>query len=296
MNRQIITLIRPHQLVKNIFVFTPLFFDRHVTDWHYVWPCLVAFIAFCLAASGIYCFNDIHDADADRQHPVKCMRPVASGAVSKQTAYVTMSIVWILAIMLVAWACIYSGRIRIGLIGTLLLYVVMNVAYCIKLKQIALLDVFMIAIGFVLRVAAGGMATGIILSHWIVLTTFLLTLFLAVAKRRDDATIYETTGVKARKNVECYNMDFLNQSIGVLGSVTIVCYILYTVSDEVVERMGSHYLYVTSVFVLAGIMRYMQITLVDRKSGNPTKVLLQDHFIHVCIIGWISAFTIILYL
>lgn len=296
MNRQIITLIRPHQLVKNIFVFTPLFFDRHVTDWHYVWPCLVAFIAFCLAASGIYCFNDIHDADTDRQHPVKCMRPVASGAVSKQTAYVTMSIVWILAIMLVAWACIYSGRIRIGLIGTLLLYVVMNVAYCIKLKQIALLDVFMIAIGFVLRVAAGGMATGIILSHWIVLTTFLLTLFLAVAKRRDDAAIYETTGVKARKNVECYNMDFLNQSIGVLGSVTIVCYILYTVSDEVVERMGSHYLYVTSVFVLAGIMRYMQITLVDRKSGNPTKVLLQDHFIHVCIIGWISAFTIILYL
>jgi len=296
MNRQIITLIRPHQLVKNIFVFTPLFFDRHVTDWHYVWPCLVAFIAFCLAASGIYCFNDIHDADADRQHPVKCMRPVASGAVSKQTAYVTMSIVWILAIMLVAWACIYSGRIRIGMIGTLLLYVVMNVAYCIKLKQIALLDVFMIAIGFVLRVAAGGMATGIILSHWIVLTTFLLTLFLAVAKRRDDAAIYETTGVKARKNVECYNMDFLNQCIGVLGSVTIVCYILYTVSDEVVERMGSHYLYVTSVFVLAGIMRYMQITLVDRKSGNPTKVLLQDHFIHVCIIGWISAFTIILYL
>lgn len=296
MNRQIITLIRPHQLVKNIFVFTPLFFDRHVTDWHYVWPCLVAFIAFCLAASGIYCFNDIHDADADRQHPVKCMRPVACGAVSKQTAYVTMSIVWILAIMLVAWACIYSGRIRIGMIGTLLVYVVMNVAYCIKLKQIALLDVFMIAIGFVLRVAAGGMATGIILSHWIVLTTFLLTLFLAVAKRRDDAAIYETTGVKARKNVECYNMDFLNQSIGVLGSVTIVCYILYTVSDEVVERMGSHYLYVTSVFVLAGIMRYMQITLVDRKSGNPTKVLLQDHFIHVCIIGWISAFTIILYL
>ena len=296
MNRQIITLIRPHQLVKNIFVFTPLFFDRHVTDWHYVWPCLVAFIAFCLAASGIYCFNDIHDADADRQHPVKCMRPVASGAVSQQTAYVTMSIVWILAIMLVAWACIYSGRIRIGLIGTLLVYVVMNIAYCIKLKQIALLDVFMIAIGFVLRVAAGGMATGIILSHWIVLTTFLLTLFLAVAKRRDDAAIYETTGVKARKNVECYNMDFLNQSIGVLGSVTIVCYILYTVSDEVVERMGSHYLYVTSVFVLAGIMRYMQITLVDRKSGNPTKVLLRDHFIHVCIIGWISAFTIILYL
>ena len=171
----------------------------------------------------------------------------------------------------------------------------MNIAYCVKFKQIALLDVLIIAMGFVLRIVAGGLATGIILSHWIVLTTFLLALFLAVAKRRDDVAIYETSGVKARKNVVRYNMDFLNQSIGILGSITIMCYILYTVSNEVVERIGSRYLYATSVFVLAGILRYMQLTLVDRKSGSPTKVLLHDHFIHVCIIGWILAFTFILY-
>ena len=295
MNRHIITLIRPHQWLKNLFVFTPLFFDRHATDWDYVWPCIVSFIAFCLAASGIYCFNDIHDAEADRQHPVKRLRPVASGAVSKRTAYITMGIVWIVAFTLVIWGRFCYDSIQRGLVGTLLLYIAMNIAYCVKLKQIALLDVFIIAMGFVLRIVVGGLATGIILSHWIVLTTFLLALFLAVAKRRDDVAIYETSGVKARKNVVRYNMDFLNQSIGILGSVTIMCYILYTVSGEVVERIGSHYLYITSVFVLAGILRYMQLALVDQKSGSPTKVLLHDHFIHVCIIGWILAFTFILY-
>lgn len=295
MNRHFIMLIRPHHWLKNTFVFTPLFFDRHVTDWGYVWPCFVSFVAFCLAASGIYCFNDIHDAEADRQHPVKRMRPVASGAVSKRTAYITMGIVWIVAITLVTWGYLYCDSIQRGLIGTLLLYIAMNIAYCEKLKQIALLDVFIIAMGFVLRIVAGGLATGIILSHWIVLTTFLLALFLAVAKRRDDLAIYETSGVKARKNVVRYNMDFLNHSIAILGSVTIMCYILYTVSNDVVERIGSHYLYATSFFVLAGILRYMQLTLVDQKSGSPTKVLLHDHFIHVCIIGWILAFTFILY-
>ena len=153
----------------------------------------------------------------------------------------------------------------------------------------------MIATGFVLRIVAGGIATGIILSHWIVLTTFLLALFLALAKRRDDVVIYESSGVKARKNIVRYNMDFLNQSIGILGSVTMMCYILYTVSNEVAERVGTHYLYATSVFVLAGILRYMQLTFVDRKSGSPTKVLLHDHFIHACVIGWILTFAIILY-
>ena len=206
-----------------------------------------------------------------------------------------MCTVWIAAFTLIALDCFYCGGIQKGLALTLVFYIVMNVAYCIKLKQIALLDIFIIATGFVLRIVAGGLATGIILSHWIVLTTFLLALFLAVAKRRDDVVIYETSGVKARNNVVQYNMDFLNISIGILGSITIMCYILYTVSNEVVERIGSHYLYATSVFVLAGILRYMQLTFVDQKSGSPTMVLQHDHFIHVCIIGWIVAFTIILY-
>lgn len=296
MNRHLIKLIRPNQWLKNAFVFTPLFFGRQVADWYYAWPCVLAFMAFCLAASGIYCFNDICDAEADRRHPVKRTRPVACGAVSKRAACVTMGMAWLMAFLVIAFGDFHSDSSRMRLAGTLLLYIVMNVGYCVKLKQVAILDVFIIATGFVLRIVVGGLATGIVLSHWIVLTTFLLALFLALAKRRDDVAIYETSGVKARENTERYNMDFLNQSFAVLGSMTIICYILYTVSNDVLERMGNHYVYATSVFVLAGILRYMQLTLVDQKSGSPTKVLLHDHFIQACVLGWIVAFTFILYL
>ncbi len=296
MNRHIIKLIRPSQWLKNAFVFTPLFFDRHATEWCYTWPCIQAFLSFCLVASGIYCFNDIRDVEADRQHPVKRMRPIASGAVSISTAYITMATTWMAAFALVALGNFENKNIKMELTYTLLLYIIMNVAYCVKLKQIAILDVLIIAISFVLRIVAGGFATGIVLSHWIVLTTFLLSLFLALAKRRDDVAIYKTSGIKARENIERYNLDFLNQSIGILGSITIMCYILYTVSDDVVERVGNHYLYATSFFVMAGILRHMQLTIVDQKSGSPTKVLLKDHFIQVCVIGWIVMFAIILYL
>ena len=296
MIKHLFQLLRPQQWLKNLFIFTPLFFDRHATEWDYLWPCIQAYFVFCLIASGIYCFNDIYDAEADRRHPTKCMRPIASGALSVPLAYATMAMLWLLAFALLTIGSFQGDNTSVSLIGIFLFYIVMNLAYCVKLKQVALLDVFIIATGFVLRVVVGGMATGIVLSHWIVLTTFLLALFLAVAKRRDDVVIYETLGVKPRRNINRYNLDFLNQTIGILGSITIMCYILYTVSEEVVERIGSCYLYATSLFVLAGILRYMQLTLVDEKSGSPTKVLLKDFFIQLCIIGWVGMFAIILYM
>ena len=168
MNSPILLLLRPHQWLKNGFVFTPLFFSGHAAEWCYVWPGMVAFVAFCLAASGIYCLNDIHDAEADRLHPVKCLRPVASGAVSKRTAYIIMLAVWLLAFALIAAWSLFSGNAQKGLAATMLSYVAMNIFYCVKLKQIPLLDVFMIAMGFVLRILAGGLVVGIHLSHWIV--------------------------------------------------------------------------------------------------------------------------------
>lgn len=178
----------------------------------------------------------------------------------------------------------------------LLFYYAMNIAYCIRLKQIALVDVFIIATGFVLRIAIGGVATHIHLSHWIILMTFLLALFLAFAKRRDDVIIYEGTGVKPRANVNRYNLVFMNQAISIVASVTMVCYIMYTVSEEVIRRMDNSLLYATSVFVLAGLMRYLQLTIVDAKSGSPTRVLMKDRFVQYCILGWIVLFCLILYL
>ena len=125
--------------------------------------------------------------------------------------------------------------------------------------------------------------------------TFLLALFLAFAKRRDDVVIYETTNVKLRDHINRYNLDFMNQAITVIGTVTIVCYIGYTVSPEVIERIGSDWLYLTSIFVLAGIIRYLQISIVDIKSGNPTKILISDRFIQINALLWVLCFLIILY-
>ena len=289
MNKHVITLLRPQQWLKNFFVFTPLFFDRRIADWHYAWPCIVAFLVFCLTASGIYCLNDIRDAEADSRHPVKRWRPVASGQVSKGAAYVMMVVVWATAFALVAIFALYP------LASTLLLYIAMNIAYCLKLKQMALLDVLIIAMGFVMRIVAGSQASGIALSPWIVITTFLLALFLALAKRRDDVVIFQTSGIKVRKNVERYDLVFLNLAVAMVGSATIVCYMLYTISPDVVERLGCPHLYATSIFVVAGILRYMQLAFASNKCGSPTRVLLHDCGLQLCVVGWIIVFAIILY-
>lgn len=291
----ILRLLRPEQWLKNLFIFLPLFFAGAPAGvWHDFADLALTFGAFSLAASGVYCLNDIIDAEADRLHPRKRLRPVASGAVSKASAGGLCAVCWGLAALLcmllpAGERCMGVGAITAG-------YVVLNVAYCLKLKQIAIVDVFIIATGFVLRVFAGGVAANIELSHWIVLMTFLLALFLAFAKRRDDVVIYEETGAAPRKNIVGYNIVFMNQVIAIVATITMVCYIMYTLSPELMERLGSQYVYLTSIFVLAGIIRYLQITTVDVRSGSPTKVLMRDRFIQVCIIGWILSFYTLLYL
>lgn len=292
--KKIVLLIRPHQWAKNLFIFLPLFFDKRLGSIEYVLPCVVSFFAFSFIASSIYCLNDIWDEKKDKLHPIKCLRPIASGDISKRMGYLIMVIMFLLGIYLLVW--LPYSRIRIVVLGIILFYYIQNIAYCIWLKNIAIVDVFIIAIGFVLRVLVGGFATGIWISHWIVLMTFLLALFLAFAKRRDDVAIYERTGVQMRIGVCRYNLHFMNQAISIIAAVTIVCYIMYTVSLEVIERMGNSYLYLTTIWVLAGIMRYLQIAIVDMSSGSPTKILVHDLFIQCCIIGWIISFFVIIYL
>jgi len=287
-------LMRIEQWMKNTFIFLPMFFDRHLLEWAYWQPSLIAFIAFSLAASGIYCFNDIYDVDSDRMHPKKCMRPIASGAISVPQGYAIMVACWLISAAVVMMD-MFLLRNCTYLWAIILFYVVMNLVYTVCLKRVPILDVFIIAIGFVLRIFAGGMNAGIFISHWIVLMTFLLALFLAFAKRRDDVVEWEMTGKSRRDGINRYNSAFMNQAITIVASLTMVCYIMYTISDSVMERMGSQYLYLTSFFVLAGIIRYLQITIVDVNSGSPTKVLLKDHFIQLCIAGWLIAFGIILY-
>jgi 4-hydroxybenzoate polyprenyltransferase len=172
----------------------------------------------------------------------------------------------------------------------------MNIAYCVRLKQYAILDVAIIAVGFVIRVLIGGFTTDLFVSGWLALMTFLLALFLAFAKRKDDYRIYELTGTMPRKSIAGYNAQFIDLSVTIVGTITMVCYIIYTMNEGVMDRFGSSYVYLTNFWVLAGLLRYLQNMLVYQRSGSPTKVLVKDRFIQVCIAGWIASFFAIIYL
>ena len=171
----------------------------------------------------------------------------------------------------------------------------LNIAYCIRLKHIAILDVAIIAIGFVLRLFIGSAVTGIMLSMWIVVITFLLALFMALAKRRDDLLIFLETGSMMRKAIDGYNLKFLDTSMAIMASVVIVAYTIYTASPEVAEKFHTKYLYLTAFFVILGIMRYLQIALVFQDSGSPTQIVLKDRFIQFVLLGWFATFIWILY-
>ena len=284
-------ILRPKQWMKNFFVMLPLFFGGELFNGKALLAGAITFLAYSFAASSIYCFNDIHDVDDDRRHPVKCLRPIASGAVSASVAYVRRFICFALSMLSMLFLPDYA--LQTG--GILLLYWLLNLAYCARLKQYAIIDVCIVAFGFVLRLLAGGFATHIPLSKWIVLMTFLITLFMSFAKRRDDVIRMERTGEAPRKNTIRYNLTFINQAITITASVTLVCYIMYTVSPEVIQNFQTDYLYLTTIFVLVGLLRYIQLTVVDQKSGDPTKVLLKDRFTQLVVVAWLLTFLLIIY-
>jgi len=287
-----IQLLRPHQWAKNLFIFLPIFFSGQMLHSELVVFCVVSFFSFSFIASSIYIFNDIFDLESDKKHPVKCKRPIAAGKISVLQSYFIMIICIGASFLLLTY---FTGAKRYMLMGVLLFYFVMNIAYSVRLKHVVIIDVMIIALGFVLRVIVGGVSTGIKLSEWIVLMTFLLALFLAFAKRRDDVILLQSSGIMPRKNTNKYTPDFINQTLTFLSTITVVAYIMYVMSHEVIERFNSKYVYVTSFFVLAGIIRYLQLTIVYLQSGSPTKVLMKDRFIQLCIIGWVIAFFIIIY-
>ena len=290
---QYIKLLRPLQWLKNVFVFAPIFFSNNLLKWDLLWPTLIIFASFCLISSSIYCFNDLKDVEADRLHPKKRLRPIASGAVSVGAGYAMMMLCTIAAFALVPLAQSVNTPYLYMIMAA---YWLMNIAYCIRLKQYAILDVSIIAIGFVMRVLIGGVTTDIWISHWLVMMTFLVTLFLAFTKRNDDYRIYEKTGQKPRVSITGYNKTFINEATAIIASVTLVCYIMYTMSPEVIERMGTRYVYLTSGWVLAGMLRYLQNMIVFGLSGSPTKSLVKDHFVQFCILGWLASFFVIIYL
>lgn len=291
--RNVFCLLRPIQWSKNLFIFLPIFFGGRLFDVNSLIPAVISFISFSFVASAIYCFNDIHDVEYDRRHPTKKLRPIATGEISRTEAWVICIVAALTGFIVIS--CLDRAQV-IKVLLIILVYFILNIFYCIKLKHYAIVDLFVIATGFVLRLFVGSYSSGIDLSHWIVILTFLLALFLAFAKRRDDVITYENTGIMQRRNVNRYNVDFMNQSLSIIAAVILVSYIMYCVSSDIVDRVGGSYVYLTSVFVLAGVIRYLQLSIVDLKSASPTHVLITDHFIQTCIACWIFSFLVLIYL
>ncbi len=288
-----IKLLRVEQWVKNLFVFLPLFFSGNITNADLVLKSLAAFVVFSLAASFIYILNDYSDVESDRRHPEKCNRPIASGAISKSTAIAFMFIVLAAALLLLAVSQFCLG-ISVGKFSSVILfYVLLNVAYTFHLKHVAIIDVSIIATGFVLRVLAGGYISGIPISQWAILLTFVLALVLAFGKRRGELINAQISG-RTRKALDGYNVQFADIALSISVTLAIISYLMFTVQPEVQDRFGSRIFY-TFIFVVFAFMRYLQQTLVHNKTESPTKIIYKDRYIQVTLAMWFATFLLLIY-
>jgi len=299
-----IKLLRPKDWAKNLFLLIPLFFSGELFHEE-LYPGLIAgMLVFCFVASSIYIINDYRDIEDDKKHPIKKTRPLASGAVSKSTAII-ICIILLLAGFTIAYF------LRDKFLFVVVIYFLLNLGYSFGLKTIPILDIVIVAIGFVLRVKGGAVIIKVGVSEWLTIMVFLLALFMAIGKRRDDVLLKVLSGNDMRKAIKGYNLEFLNVVLSLVCAVIIVAYLMYTTSPDVQARMaklggqsnnrdefinGAYRLYYTTLFVLAGIMRYLQIIFVKADSGSPTKILYKDRFIQVTLLLWIASFFLIIYM
>ena len=272
-----------------MFLFLPLFFAGEFNNVNELIEILKGFIAFSCIASSIYIINDYRDREDDRKHPVKCKRPLASGAVAPVIALIICGVLIVGGFGL-AW------YIRDKFAFVLGIYFLINLGYSLGLKSIPILDLVLLAAGFVLRIKAGSVISRIPLSEWIVIMVFLLAIFMAIGKRRDDVLLKLSTGTDMRKSIKGYNLEFLNTLLALVSAIIIVAYLMYCMDPQTVMKMRTYRLYYTAVFVMAGIMRYLQLIYVVADSGSPTKILYKDRFIQLTLLLWFASFFTILYL
>lgn len=282
-----VQVLRPKQWVKNVFVLAALVFARKLGDPSAVLRTLLAFACFCALSSSAYAINDVADREADRLHPLKRRRPVASGALSSRTAL-------LLAVLLAAAGL--SGALALGapFAAVAAAYLVMNLAYSLALKGVVILDVMLVAAGFLLRAWAGAVALGVAMSHWLALCTGLLALFLGFVKRRQEIETLDGA-TEQRPILREYSLPFLDQMIGVVTASTVLAYSLYAFSPEVAERVGTRHLGITIPFVLFGIFRYLYLVHQRGEGENPTLVVLRDRPLLANVLLWGAAVLVAVY-
>ena len=284
----LIMMIRVAHWAKNLFLYIPIFFAGDIFDPNRDINVTIGVIAFSLIASAIYILNDIKDINYDRCHPVKRYRALASGRVPITTAVVIMGL-FAIASLLLAWHCGYK------FFCIICIYLILNVGYSFGLKNISILDILILSTGFVLRIKGGAVLGQVGISQWLIIMVFLLSLFLALAKRKDDIQLKPIEQISTRQSVDGYNTQFLNISLTVVSAIMIMAYLMYTLSSEVILRMGTYRLYYTTVFVFAGLLRYLQFIYIQNETRSPIRILYKDHFIQICIALWLLSFYFLLY-
>lgn len=287
--KSILTLIRPRQWVKNLFLFAPLIFSKHLFEEGFLATEALGFVVFCLLSSTVYVINDIADREADKLHPVKRSRPIASGHISPRRGLG-------IALVLFSWAAaigiFLNGPFQIAA----LLYLVLNVLYSVLLKHVILVDVFVIAAGFMLRVLAGAFVIQVEVSHWLVLCTLFVSLFLAVSKRRGELFLVQQSNETAGREVlREYDVAFIDQMITITASGMAISYALYTVAERTVMIFKTENLIFTTVFVLFGIFRYLYLVKKKKTDDNPTLILLGDSVMMMNIAAWFVSCIVIIY-
>jgi decaprenyl-phosphate phosphoribosyltransferase len=273
--------------VKNGFIFLPAFFGQAL-DTESVIPLLCGFMCFSFLASAVYIFNDVIDAADDRLHNEKKTRPIAAGTTVIETAYA-------LAAFLLVSSLIGACFIDQLFLAACVVYLLQNILYSTWLKKFALIDITIISLGFLIRLFAGGVIADVPISNWMYIMAFLLAMLLALGKRRDDLLILKNEGTEVRKAVRGYSLEFVNIISVMLSAITVVAYIMYTLSPEVIARVGNSHVYVTSLFVFLGVLRYLQLALVYENTGSPTLILLKDNSTRLIVLVWLLTFGYLLY-
>ncbi|MGE0359917.1 MAG: decaprenyl-phosphate phosphoribosyltransferase [Vicinamibacterales bacterium] len=280
--------LRPEQWTKNLIVFAALIFAQRLLDLEAVGLSAAAFAIFCVLSGVVYLVNDLVDQDADRQHPVKRLRPIASGALAPGTAAIWAAALGAAAVAAAAWLAPAFGLVAAA-------YLALFAAYSRYLKHVVILDVLSIALGFVLRAAAGGFVIEEPVSEWLLVCTVLLALVLGLGKRRHEITLLAAGAVGHRRILDEYNPYLLDQMIGVVTASTLMAYIIYVASPDTVERFGTHLLVLTVPFPIYGILRYLYLVHRRDGGGNPSELLIADRPLLICVALWGLVTTTVIY-
>lgn len=281
-----IRLARPHQWVKNGFLAAPLLMTPTSVSVAALINVAAGIAVFSLLASSIYVINDLCDRKGDALHPTKRKRPIASGLISPRSGV-------LYATLLLGITLPSAFALGWGIGGICCVYLISNLLYSFKLKHQAIIDVLMVASFYVMRVYAGSWLIGLEPTTWMLNFTGLLALFIAFAKRRDD--LIRSIEVSHRNSLSGYNQEFVTCALATILGVLVATYCMYITNSEVIARYGTTQLNWTLPFVMAGVLRYLQATIVEQKTGEPTMFILKDHFLRSCVIGWIGMFLLVVY-